>query len=73
MRQMMEDAMARVIKFYIPDYFPKKVNCIAPNERGKVIELRLPRGKELAMQFREPTAGDPHTKEGAIPMWPFGS
>jgi hypothetical protein len=39
MRQTMEDVMAKVIEFYIPDSFTKKVNCIAPNERGKVIEF----------------------------------
>jgi hypothetical protein len=38
-RQMMEDVMAKVIKFFIPEYFLKKVNCIAPNQRGKVIEF----------------------------------
>jgi hypothetical protein len=42
---MMEDVMAKVIEFYIPDCFPKKVNCIAPNERGKVIEFRSPKKK----------------------------
>jgi hypothetical protein len=65
--------MAKVIEFYIPDSFPRRVSCMAPNERGKVIEFRLPRGKGLAMQFREPAAGDSHTKVGAIPMWPFCS
>jgi hypothetical protein len=39
MRQTMEDVMAKVIEFYIPDSFTKKVKCIAPNERGKVIEF----------------------------------
>jgi hypothetical protein len=45
MRQMMEDVMAKVIKFYIPDFFPNKVNCIARNERGKVIEFPSPKQK----------------------------
>jgi hypothetical protein len=71
MRQMMEDVMAKVIEFYIPDSFPKKVSCLAPNECGKVIEFLLPRGKRLVMQFREPASNDPHAKEGAIPMWTF--
>ena len=31
--------MAKVIEFYIPNSFPKKVNCIAPNERGKLVEF----------------------------------
>jgi hypothetical protein len=35
--------MVKVIQFYIPDSFPKQVNRIVPNERGKVIEFRLPR------------------------------
>jgi hypothetical protein len=68
---MMEDAMAKVIAFYIPDSFPKKVNRIAPNEHGNVIEFRLPRGKGLTMQFHEPASHDPPAKEGAIPMWTF--
>jgi hypothetical protein len=71
MRQMMEDVMAKVIKFYIPDSFPKKVSCIARTEPGEVIEFRLPRGKGVGDAVREPAAGGPHTKEGAIPMWTF--
>jgi hypothetical protein len=71
MRQMMEDVMARVIAFYIPDSFQKKVNRIAPIERGKVIEFRLPRGKGLTMQFHESASHDAYAKEGAIPMWTF--
>ena len=39
MQQTMEDVMAKVIEFYIPNSFTKKVNCIAPNKRGKVIEF----------------------------------
>jgi hypothetical protein len=27
--------------------------------------------KGFAMQFREPAPRDPHTKEGALPMWGF--
>ena len=45
MLQMMEDVMANVIAFYIPDSFQKKANHIAPNERGKVIEFRSPKKK----------------------------
>jgi len=45
MRQMMEDVMAKVIEFYIPNSFTKKINCIAPNERGKVIEFPSPKRK----------------------------
>jgi len=71
MRQVMEDVMAKVIEFYIPDSFPKKVNRIAPNERGEVIAFRLPRGKGVGDAVRESAAGDLHTKEGAIPMWTF--
>jgi hypothetical protein len=39
MPQTMEDVMAKVIEFYIPDSFTKQVKCIAPIERGKVIEF----------------------------------
>jgi hypothetical protein len=67
----MEDVVAKVIEFYIPDSFPKKVSCIAPNERGEVIEFRLRRGKGMTMQFREPASHDAFAKEGAIPMWTF--
>ena len=45
MRQRMDDVMAKVIEFYIPVSFVKKVNRIARDERGKVIEFRLPREK----------------------------
>ena len=31
--------MAKVMEFYIPDSFPKKANCTARNQRGKVIEF----------------------------------
>src|SRR4029077_11746353 len=71
MRQTMEDVMSKVIEFYIPDSFPTKVNRIAPNERGKVIQFRLPRGKGLTIQFHELASHDEYTKEGAIPMWIF--
>lgn len=37
--------MAKVIKFYIPDSFTKKANCIACNGRGKVIEFTSPKTK----------------------------
>ena len=69
MRLMMEDAMAKVIEFYIPGLFPKKVNCMTRTEGGKVIEFRLPSGK--AMQFREPPSREPSAKERALPMWTF--
>jgi hypothetical protein len=68
---MKEDVMTKVIEFYIPDLFAKRINCIARTEPGKVIEFRLPRGKGLTMEFREPASHDPSAKEGAIPMWTF--
>lgn len=46
---MMEDVMAKVIEFYIPDLFSTKAS-ISHSERGKVIEFHLPRGKESAIQ-----------------------
>jgi hypothetical protein len=70
MRQMMEDVMAKVIKFYIPDLFSQKVS-VAHSERGKVIEFRLPHVKGPVLQFREPAPREPNTKAGAIPMWGF--
>jgi hypothetical protein len=45
MRQMIKNIMAKVIEFYLPNSFPKKVICIAPNERGKQIEFRSPKKK----------------------------
>ena len=69
-RPMMEDVMAKVIEFYIPDFFPKKVNRMARTELGKVIEFRLPRGRGLT-RFREPASQDVYGQEGAIPMWNF--
>ena len=45
---MMEDVMAKVIEFYIPGSLTTKVNCIAPNERGKVIEFPSPK-KEISL------------------------
>ena len=44
--------MAKVINFYVPGFFRKTVRTVRA-EPGKVIEFRLPRGKELAMQFSE--------------------
>jgi hypothetical protein len=67
---MMEDVMAKVIEFYIPDLFSKKVST-APGERSKVIEFRLPHIKGPVLEFREPAPRDPETKAGAIPMWGF--
>jgi hypothetical protein len=37
--------MARVIEFYIPIGFSKRVKWLAPQLRGKVIEFRVPTGK----------------------------
>jgi hypothetical protein len=71
MRQMMEDVMAKVIEFYIPDCFPKKVSCMARTEPSEVIEFRLPRGKGVGDAVGEPAAGESHTKGSAIPMWTF--
>jgi hypothetical protein len=68
----MEGVMAKVIDFYVPDVFRKTVS-IARTEPGKVIEFRLPRGKEVAMQFRESASLNPSTKEGGIPTWTFCS
>lgn len=36
--------MAKVIEFYVPDSFSKKVDYAAGNRRGKLIELPLPKG-----------------------------
>lgn len=68
---MSEDVMAKVIEFYIPDLFPKRVNHIARTKPGKVLEFRSPGGRGLVMQFRDPASPDPDAKEGAIPMWTF--
>ena len=68
---MMEIAMAKVIEFHTPDLFPKRANSMTRTQCGKVIEFRLPLGKALAMQIREPASREAHTKEGAIPMWTF--
>ena len=62
--------MAKLIEFYIPDLFSKKVST-AQGERSKVIEFRLPHVKGPVLQVREPAPRDPDTKEGAIPMWGF--
>ena len=67
---MMEDVMAKVIEFYIPDLFSKKVST-AQDERGQLIEFRLPHVKGPVLQFREPARREPDTKAGAIPMWGF--
>jgi hypothetical protein len=67
---MMEDVMAKVIEFYIPDLFSKKVSA-AQGERSKVIEFRSPHVKGPVLQFREPAPREPGTKAGAIPMWGF--
>jgi hypothetical protein len=66
----MEDVMAKVIEFYIPDLYSKKV-IVAQDERGKVIEFRLPCAKGVAMQFREPAPLDPDMQARAIPMLGF--
>jgi hypothetical protein len=67
---MMEDVMAKVIEFYIPDLFSKKVST-AQGERGRLIEFGLPYVKEPVLPFREPAPRDPGTKAGAIPVWGF--
>jgi hypothetical protein len=66
-QQMVEDVMAKVIEFYIPDFFSKKVGT-AQGERGKVIAFRLPQVKGPVLQFREPAPREPDTRAGAIPM-----
>jgi hypothetical protein len=33
--------VAKVIKFYIPTKFPKRVKWLPPQQRGKVIEFSL--------------------------------
>jgi hypothetical protein len=38
-RRMMEDVMAKVIKFYIPDSLPKKANYKGRGQLGKLIEF----------------------------------
>ena len=35
--------MAKVIEFYVRDFFPKKVLSVPPDRRGEVIEF--PKGK----------------------------
>lgn len=70
MRQVMEGVMAKVIEFYVPDCFGKTVS-IARTEPAKLIEFRSPRGKELAMQFRESASLNPSTKESGIPNVDF--
>ena len=62
--------MAKVIEFYIPDLFSKKVST-AQGDRGRLIEFRLPHGKGPVLQFREAAPREPDTKAGAIPMWGF--
>ena len=62
--------MAKVIEFYIPDLFSKKVST-AQGERGKLIEFGLPDVKGPVLQLREPAPREPGTKAGAIPMWGF--
>jgi hypothetical protein len=70
MQQVMEGVMAKVINFYVPGFFRKTVSTVR-TEPGKVIEFRLPRGKELAIQFRESASLNRSTKEGGIPTWTF--
>jgi hypothetical protein len=38
------DIVAKIIEFYIPDSFPRKVAWVSPARRGKVIEFssRIP-------------------------------
>ena len=44
MRQVMEDVMAKVIEFYVPDSFSKKADYAARSQRGKLVEFPLPKG-----------------------------
>ena len=46
MRQMVEDVMAKVIEFYVPDSLQKKANVRARNECGKLIEFRSAKAKQ---------------------------
>jgi len=41
----MVTAMAKVIKYYIPDRFKKPAKWIPSNQRGKLIEFPLPEKK----------------------------
>lgn len=63
--------MAKVIRIYIPDCFPKGIIRVARTEPGKVIEFRAPRDRGLVMQFRDPASPDPDTKKGAPAVWTF--
>lgn len=72
LRAVMEDVMAQVIEFHIPDFFPRKVSTDCA-ERGKLIEFRLPHRKGNAMQSHEPASRDSRRKQQAIPIWSFGS
>jgi hypothetical protein len=40
--------MAKVIEFYIPTRFKKKVTWVSANERGKIIQFLLS-GKEVSL------------------------
>ncbi len=40
---MMEGLMAKVIEFYVSDFWADKSNYIARKERGKLIEFRSPK------------------------------
>jgi hypothetical protein len=31
--------MAKVIEFYVPDLFPRKVKWVPPEQRGQVVEF----------------------------------
>jgi hypothetical protein len=39
----MEGLMAKVIEFYVSDFWPTKSNYIAGKHRGKLIEFRAPK------------------------------
>jgi hypothetical protein len=39
----MEGLMAKVIEFYVSDFWPTKSNYIAGKQRGKLIEFRAPK------------------------------
>jgi hypothetical protein len=40
---MVEGVMAKVIEFYVSDSLPRKSNCIARKESGRLIEFRSPK------------------------------
>jgi hypothetical protein len=41
-KDLKDGPVARVIEFYIPTRFPKRVKWVPPVQRGKVIQFSLP-------------------------------